>query len=328
MTLKKIAELANTSVATVSKAFSGSREISEPTAERIFDIARELGCYDKYFKGGRTRPVIGLLFPETESEYYSREIGLLEREITRHGADTVVGITRFDQKRKARLFSDMAYKLKVDGVIVSGTIGEIKNPDEIPLVAFSSAHLPDRSNIADELWIDYAGGFEEAARVIKEYGHTRVGYIGEELTKYKKELLCSALRKQGLPVCEELMYTSTLRFCEAGEDGFDVLEARGALPDVIVSAYDRIAIGAMMRAKIKGYSIPDDFSIIGVDDITMSNYLDTPLSSLHIHLEDACRNIVELIFKKMDNRHYREKKKIIIPVSLNIRKSLGRKQSN
>lgn len=325
MTLKKIAELAETSVATVSKAFSGSREISDDTAERIFDAARSLGCFDKYYKGPRRRPVIGLLFPETESEYYSRQIGILENEITKLGADTIVGLTRFDRDREARLFSDMAYKLKVDGVIINGSGAKIVNPDEIPLVTFSSGNTQNLMKMADEVILDYQSGLEQAVATIKKYGYTRVGYVGETLTAYKKKLLCHALRKHGLPVCEELMYTSELRFGDAGEEGFDVLEKRGELPEVIVSAYDRIAIGVMTRARAKGYSIPKDFSVIGIDDITIGDYLDTPLSSLHIHLEDACRTIVELIFKKMNNKHYRERRKIIIPVTLNIKKSLAPK---
>ena len=54
MTLKRIAELAEVSVATVSKAFSGSHEIGEDTKKRIFEIAKQEGCFEKYDKRGTT----------------------------------------------------------------------------------------------------------------------------------------------------------------------------------------------------------------------------------------------------------------------------------
>ena len=50
MTLRELAKLANYSVSTVSKAFHGAEDISESTREEIFKIAREHGCFGKYYK--------------------------------------------------------------------------------------------------------------------------------------------------------------------------------------------------------------------------------------------------------------------------------------
>ena len=50
MNLSKLAQLANVSVSTVSKAFSDSKEISEQTKELIFSVAKDNGCFDKYYK--------------------------------------------------------------------------------------------------------------------------------------------------------------------------------------------------------------------------------------------------------------------------------------
>ena len=96
MTLTQLAKLAKTSVGTVSKAFSGSREISEETRNRIYEIARESGCFDKYYKAPRSRPLIALMPPEPESELYGRDIGMIEKALTQSGADTIIAFTRFD----------------------------------------------------------------------------------------------------------------------------------------------------------------------------------------------------------------------------------------
>ena len=102
MTLERIAEQAGTSISTVSKAFSGSREISEYTRERIFAIAKEMGCFEKYCKRTSARPLIALLFPEVESEYYARVIGMLEREIAARGGD--VGVELISQHMNYGLY--------------------------------------------------------------------------------------------------------------------------------------------------------------------------------------------------------------------------------
>lgn len=326
LTLKKIAELCGCSVATVSKAFSGSCEISEEKAEKIFATARELGCYDKYYKGKSRRKIIGLLFPETASEFYGTQMDMLEREIYARGADTVVGITRFDGERVARLFNSFAYGMKVDGIILVGDESLIRNPDQIPLVCF---HEPvNKKNLAnaDYLSIDYKGGILKLCELIKEYGHTNVGFIGEPHTKYKMLYLWEALRKCGLPVHERFSYLSKYRFAEAGEDGFAHLAKANELPDVIVAGYDQIAFGAIHCAKKMGIRIPEDVSIVGIDDITATDFIDVPLTSLHVHTEDACKTVVDLLFKRIDNRNYRETREFIIPLSVNIRESLAKKK--
>lgn len=321
MTLMKLAELTGLSVATVSKAFSGSREISEGTREKVFEAARELGCFEKYYKAPRERPVIALIFPESESEYYGREIGLLEREIYKRGADTVIALTRFNSEREARIFSELAYRMKVDGVILSGSARLIKNPDEIPLVVMTKKDTT--ASNADVVIQDYASGMTELISLIKGYGHREVGFLGERLTTNKLDHFKGSMRRVGLPIYDKFIVTSKERFASAGEDGVLKLIERGELPSVLVAAYDQIAFGAIKQLKAEGYRIPEDISVVGMDDLSVNSFFDVPLTSLHIHIEDVCRSVVDLIFKRMDNRYYRERTQITIPISVNLQKSLG-----
>ena len=62
MNLAKLAQLANVSVSTVSKAFSDSPEISGQTREIIFNVAKEHGCFDKYYKPVYSKKVIAVIF--------------------------------------------------------------------------------------------------------------------------------------------------------------------------------------------------------------------------------------------------------------------------
>lgn len=319
MTLSKIAKLAETSVSTVSKAFSGSKEISEETRERIFLIAKELGCYDKYYKAPRKQPLIAILVPEIDSECYGTYASIFERGFQKRGADTIIASTRFDAEREARLFRELAYGMKVDGIILWGTGELIKNPDEIPLVVFGNAA---KESNADRIDIDLTVTFSKLVNTIKEYGHTRVGFIGENLTSAKKARFKKAMRKAGLPVIEKYIYTSEKRFADAGEDCMRALLERGEVPSVIVAAYDQIAYGAMKYARERGYKIPEDISFVGMDDISAASYFDVPLSSIHAGYEEVCDKICDLVFERIKNRHYRAKEYLIVPVTVNIRKSL------
>ena len=216
--------------------------------------------------------------------------------------------------------------MRVDGIILTSDESMIRNPDQIPLVCLHAPPSKRSLANADYLSIDYKGGILKLCELIKEYGHTRVGFIGEPYAKYKMLYLWEALRKCGLPVHEEFSYISKYRFAEAGEDAFRHLAIAGELPDVIVAAYDQIAFGAIRCAKRMGIKVPEDVSIVGIDDVTATDFIDVPLTSLHVHTEETSKTIVDLLFKRIDNRNYRETKEFTIPLSINIRESLAKKK--
>ena len=320
MTLTELARRIGTSVSTVSKAFSGSREISESLREKIFKEAKRVGCFEKYYKGPCERRIIAVLIPESESECYGIQLGVLERELDRHGADTVVGITRFDRDREARLFSELVYRMKVDGVILIGGGSKIKNPDEVPLVVVGGSNPPLN---ADLITGKSKESIFELIRVIKEYGHKKIGFIGEKLTSTKLNYFKQAMRAHGLPISEKyIAVDNNKRFAEAGEETMQRLIDSGDLPTVIVAAYDQIAYGAMNRAVKCGLRVPDDISFAGFDDISVTQYLGVPLTSVRIEIANVCEQIIDLVFKRIDNRHYRKRREIIIPSSVCIRESL------
>ena len=78
ITLSRIAKLAHVSVSTVSKAFSMSPEVSEQTREMIFDIAKDHGCFKKYYKAKYPKHVIAVLCPEFKSRLYSQALSNLQ----------------------------------------------------------------------------------------------------------------------------------------------------------------------------------------------------------------------------------------------------------
>ena len=322
MNLKTLAELSGTSVATVSKAFSGAKDISTQMREKIFSIAKESNCFNKYYKGPREKPVIALIFPESESEFYGRQIGLLEREIAKKGGDTVIAVTRFNAEREERLFSELVYRMGVDGVILCGKGSLIKNADRIPLVVIGEYENIDGADIVKS---GYSDAMIDLIGLIKEYGHREIGYIGERLTMHKIDKLKRAMRKHGLAVKDEYFVTTDARFGASGEVGMKELIERGRLPSVIVTGYDQIAFGAMSYAKSVGYKIPEDISFVGIDDIMAADYVGVPLTSLHLHFEDECEKIVDLLFKKIDNRHYKAREQIRVSTSINLRESLMKK---
>ena len=323
MNLKMLANAAQTSVATVSKALSGSREISSETRERIFRLAREAGCFEKYYKGQAERPLIALLFPELESEYYCRQVAAIEREIHAAGGIAVCAVTSFDEKKTAELFSEMVYRMHVDGVILIGSGRGVKNADGVPLILLgSNANLYPEAR-ALGIGVKYSEAISDAVDYLKEKGHRSVGFIGEPLTEGKCDYFRRAMRRAGLAVRDEHIVSDASRFEVGGYEAMRRILEAGKPPSAFIAAYDSMAIGAIRALRDAGYRVPEDVSIIGMDDLSAMQYLETPLTTLRFCYEEIARDIARLILDLARNGGKRPKELPSVNAKLCVRSSVA-----
>ncbi len=303
MTLKKLAELSGVSVATVSKAFSHSREINRETREHIFEIARREGCFEKYDKGAHDRVVIAVLCPEICSEFYTRILTSLEEGFGQRGIDTVFSVTHFDPVETARLYNYYAGRQSVSGVIVIGDTTQIKDIGCVPTVQIDGA-----TNIEDAcLRFDMTSAFYDAVQLLKELGHERIAFIGEAKTLLKRDLFFDAMRKAGLPVSGDYVIVGEERFEKAGRIAMQKLLLCDPIPTAVIAAYDYIAFGAMQFARERGIRIPEQMSVIGIDDLSLNNYVDVPLSSIRVDTDKLCETVIRMMLGKLRHCFYKLK---------------------
>lgn len=323
MTLKTIAELAGVSVATVSKAFSGSKEISEETRELIFEIARENNCFDKYNKNRYDKKVIAVICPEIISDYYATMLRFLEEEITARAGIMTVSCSNFSASKNEELFSYYSSYCRVDGIILINNRGEIKNAHMIPAVSIS----PSVESInVDSVEINSFSAIEAAIRHLKALGHTEIGYAGELLTVSAKKQFYAAMENAELAVREELICTGSRRFEEAGVEIVEQWMEKGVCPTAVLAAYDYIAIGVIKALRSHGYRVPEDISVVGMNDISIIPYLDPPLSTINSHTEEICRAAVDLVMKKIKNPYYVNREKIVFESEFIARSSTAKRK--
>ena len=320
MTLSNLANLAGVSVATVSKAFSGSSEISAETRERIFEIARREGCFDKYNKNRFHKPMIAVICPEIDSAYYNAIVTLLGREINDCGAIMAVSVGNFSAEVESELFTYYSSYCHADGIILINTQFEIKNPMLVPTVALGHGGVCRNADIID---LDLEGAILEAVLYLKSQGHTEIGFAGEKLTSMKLRKFQNAIRRAGLRVSDELVRVSCERFERAGVEAVESWISEGKMPTAIIAAYDNIAVGVIKTLRKQGLEVPRDVSVIGMDDIPIAPYLSTPLSTIKTHTADACRMAVELVMKKIENQYYKSREEIVVASEFVVRESSG-----
>lgn len=308
MTLKDIAKLAGVSVATVSKAFSGSKEISQETRRQIFEIAREHGCFDKYNKNKYNKKVIAVICPEIISDYYATILRLLEEEITKNSGIMTISCSNFSPSKEEELFNYYSSYCRVDGIIMINNRVELKNPHMIPTVAISPAL--DSPNI-DSIAVDATDALKAAIEHLKAFGHTKIGYAGEPLTLGAERHFCATMEEAGLMVEDDLIFTGNQRFEEAGIEAVEKWMKSEKRPTAVLAAYDYIAIGVIKAFRNYGIRVPEDVSVVGMNDISIIPYLDPPLSTIKSFSEEACRAAVELMMKKIKNPYHVNREQVL-----------------
>lgn len=321
---KDIAKLAGVSPSTVSKAFSGSHEIPNATREHIFAIARENGVFDKYNKNKYEKKIIGVMIPEFKSNYYKLVVEALEKEFMQFGAIVNISSTGFSAETEHELFNYYSFYCKADALIIIDPISEIYNPLHIPVVEIQTAALMNVQTNITVIRKNDLDAMRALISVLKEKGHTKIGFAGCKLTACNQNNFINAMKDLKMTVYPELIKTSGKRFEDAGIDCVEQWIADNTLPTAIFAAYDEIAIGIYKALNQHGFSIPNDVSVCGMNEIPEAPYMLPSLSSISPQIDAICRRAVYIIKQKLKNQYYSPREEITFFSEPIVRDSIGK----
>lgn len=316
MTHKKIAELAHVSVSTVSKALSGSKEISEELSQRIIKIAIEQGYFEDKNKrkieySKRDTISIAIVCPELISIAYAREITAIKNEVERRGGLASVYSTDFDNKKMNRIIEMITVRNSADGIVLYPS-GKIKVTPSVPAVIMTGSNADKYDTVYNDIYkIIY-----DMVKYLNDAGHTEIAYVGETKTEIKREAYKSSMERLGLPCDCENVYVFDSRFEEIGYKAVEKMTEKGKLPTAVLCAYDEIAIAVIHRLNEKNIRVPEDISVIGINDIPSSAYSQTPLTTVNTYDEEKAVTTVDLLYDRIYNnsekvKHIEIKHKIV-----------------
>ena len=309
MTLKKLAEICNVSVSTVSKAFSDSGEISEKTRQQIFDAAKKNGCFYKYYSENYKKKVVAVIIPEIKSAYYTTLVDGLEREFSKHNAMVTVSSTNFNRTAEwdlVQYYEDYAH---ADGIIIIGSSVKFEEQPKIPIL---NMFAESDQTTADSMHIKSGEATDDALGYLKKAGHREIAFIGEPLTKVRLDHFISSARRIGLKLQNKYIITSDERFELAGYKGMNELFGIPGRPTAIIAAYSYIANGIIKCIYDHGKSVPEDYSIVSMDDIFDFPGVEHDLARISMQREDICSTAAEMLLKKIYNPRYSARQSVTL----------------
>lgn len=309
MNLTKLARMANVSVSTVSKAFTDSREISAETKKMIFDLAKANGCFEKYYKPKYAKKLIAVICPEMLGIHYTQMATSIEREITARGATMVLSVSNFSAAIQQELLDYYTHFAHADGIIVIEPAGKIRNNTDVPIVQIGVEY---ETKDVDCVSVDISAAMEDAMRWLDRMGHTDIGFIGETLAEKEYDYFRAVIQKKKIEVSPQNIIISEKRFYDAGYFAMDKMLANDRLPTAIFAAYSHIATGILQRLKEENLRVPQDISLICMDDIQTLPYSDMKLACIKMHLDELCAIAIELLNKKLESSYFRTRQMISV----------------
>lgn len=323
-TIKDIAERVGVSIATVSRVlnYDSTLSVGDETKKKIFEVAEELSYRKKSVKRASAYK-IAIIHWYTEKEelddlyYMSIRLGIENR-------CEALGI------QVVKMYKDSPQQNEeIHGIIAIGKYNkrqaeELSKRNENIVFVDSS---PDEDRY-DSVLSDFYKVTENVLRHFIDKGHTNIGYIGgREIYENQTEEIEDS-RRIGFEayLSQKSLYDETKVYMGrfSVEDGYVLMKQaiddhRENLPTAFFVGNDSIAIGSLRALHEAGISVPDQVSIIGVNDISVSKYIYPPLSTVKIFTELMGETAVDLLIERLSDRVIA--KKIVIATKLKLRGS-------
>jgi LacI family transcriptional regulator len=274
VTIYEVADRAGVSIATVSRALSGSELVALATRERVRRVAEEL----RFRPSGAGRALAqgqhaanGIVFPDLAGPYYAEVVLGYEEVVAELGRSVLILATN-DRPNAAELVADLAGR--VDGMVIMGrtvadsTVARIADSG-LPLVLLARPPV----GLVDTVTSDNTDSAGALTAHLLGHGHRRLTFLGDPDQSPdvagRYDGFHAALAEGGLePAGEPVRCAFDVR--SGYQAARDLLSRRR--PEALVCANDELALGALRAAEDLGLRVPEDVALTGWDDIMAAHY--------------------------------------------------------
>lgn len=311
VTIKDVAREANVATSTVSRVLSNSDKISDETKERVNKAIKKLNYTPNIVARGlankKTR-ILAVILPKEAEDIFSNPFFIQAMKgisICAQEEDYYImyGFNQDKDNEKEWLKKFINSNL-VDGLCLL----KVKEKDEIidylKEIEFPFVVIGRPDNIDNILWVDNDNvkAMYDLVNKIISYGHKKIGFIGakpnlnvsrDRLKGYKK-----ALMDNNIEINKDLIYEGNDFNKENGEIGTDNILNK-LKPTAIVTTDDLLAVGTI---EVLNNRQLKDISIVGFNNIQISEHQKPALASVDINAEKLGYYATRLIINKLEKK--------------------------
>ncbi|WHH59084.1 LacI family DNA-binding transcriptional regulator [Petroclostridium sp. X23] len=330
VTIKDVAKKAGISTTTVSLVLNNksNARISEKTRQLVTNAAMELNYIPNQMAVGlatKKTQTIGLLLPDVNSYHFTSLIHSIEAACKKTNYFLMIGTISSGSENELTYITNFINR-GVDGIIFDPSLCS-KEFSQKYVNSIASLNVPvislgpvNASLLPNSIVPDYRQGGYIAATHLLEMGHRRIGFFitcaDFNAVSAISDGYQDALDEWDIPYDSNLVFEGTLH-SDSGYQCLDKLLNQNIT--AIFSSSDIAAYGIYRYAREHKIRIPDDLSVVGFSDITLSAALDVPLTSVSFHMDRIARKSVNLLRKVSESKEQLIPE--IIPPNLILRSS-------
>jgi LacI family transcriptional regulator, repressor for deo operon, udp, cdd, tsx, nupC, and nupG len=278
--IEDVARALGVSSATVSRALSGRGVVADATREKVRRVARQLGYVvssdASSLASGRTRS-IGVIVPLVRRWFYASVLEGAQNAAAEAGYDLTLYILGDAPDRRREMFETFLFRRRVDGLLAISlevTEDEVRRLHDTgkPIVCVGGPIAGLRTLSVDDVAVSRA-----ATAHLTALGHRRIAHIagqqgefGFHLPHDRRTGYEEALREAGVEPDPGLVDVGDFTVAGGYRAAARLLADAGNRPSAIFAAADEMAIGAILAARDLGVRVPEDLSVIGIDDHELS----------------------------------------------------------
>ena len=337
-TARDVADLVGVSPSTVSRVLnhSTSNLIGEETRNRVLKAAAQLGYTpDPIARAlrGKKSNLLGLIVREIDDPFFAHFISELSVQARNLNYHLVLGHAQSDPE-EALTMTNVLDTRHTDGVVVLGDLKDDEAALQEMLIGKHAVVAVCRGPSPASLYtvnIDNRAGTYGLLDHLYNLGHRRFGFIdGGWLgdLRERREAFLSYIEEHNLPIQPKWIQAQSNN-AEGGYQAMRNLIELSERPTAIFAADDIMAIGALKAVTDAGLRVPDDFSVVGFDDIALARFFCPALTTMRQPIDVMSESVLGMLLELINEPELQQEKVLVrIPPVLVVRQSTGRVQNH
>ncbi|MCA9989929.1 MAG: LacI family DNA-binding transcriptional regulator [Ardenticatenaceae bacterium] len=325
VTIRDVAALAGVSHQTVSRVINDSERVTPETRRRVEDAIAQLGyrpnAIARFMAKGRSA-TLACIAPNLTDYTFASLISGAEVEARQHDF-FLLSASAPDEATFAALIDQLVTSGRTEGIIVINPYADGRHtylPSNVPYV-FAGAR--PREDAANSVALDDPEAAQRATGHLLQLGHCRIGLVTgppvEDCTQDRTLGYERALQAAGIAPDPALVVQGNW-LAPSGYEALMCLAQRGPLPTAVFAENDQMAVGVLRAARDLGIRVPDELSVIGIDDIPLAAYFEPPLTTLRQDFEAIGREAARLLIQAVAQPAL-ERQHLRLPAGMIIRRS-------